>query len=182
MRVWLRPAAGTAEQAPAKRVRAGDQTAMSNQGDATQTRQGRVDWPLLSGLIPPLADAYVPRHETGLSLAASMVPGQTGVLIPADDAAGTSLGELGGTGKTQLAAAIAHVLWQQRAVDLLLWIPATGRDAVLTGYAQALEDVGEPVTGDGTELAAARFLGWLADTDRRCLVIFDDLGDPAILE
>jgi len=111
-----------------------------------------------------------------------MVPGQTGVLIPADDAAGTSLGELGGTGKTQLAAAIGHVLWQQRAVDLLLWIPATGRDAVLTGYAQALEDVGEPVTGDGTELAAARFLGWLADTDRRWLVIFDDLGDPAILE
>jgi len=93
-------------------------------------------------MIPPLADAYVPRQETGLGLSASMVAGQTGMLIPADDAAGKSLGRLGGTGKTQLATAIAHVLWEQQSVDLLLWVTPTGQDAVLTSYAQALRDIG----------------------------------------
>src|SRR5215831_2815630 len=91
----------------------------------------KLAWPLLSGVIPPLVDAYIPRQETGLGLAASMVAGETGVLVPDDDAAGKSLGDLGGTGKTHLAAAIAHVLWDQRALDLLLWVTPTGRDAVL---------------------------------------------------
>jgi tetratricopeptide (TPR) repeat protein len=141
-----------------------------------------VTWPLLSGLIPPLADAYVPRQETGLGLAANMVAGQTGVLVPADDAAGRSLGIMGGTGKTQLAAAIAHVLWEQRALDLLLWVTPSGRDAVLTSYAQALRDVGEPVPAAGPEVAAAHFLAWLAETDRPWLVVLDDLDDPAVLE
>jgi tetratricopeptide (TPR) repeat protein len=111
-----------------------------------------------------------------------MVAGETGVLVPTDDDAGKSLGGLGGTGKTQLATAIAHVLWEQRALDLLLWVNPTGRDAVLTTYAQALHDVGEPTSGTGPELAAGKFLTWLAETDRPWLVVFDDLGDPAILE
>ena len=124
-----------------------------------------VTWPLLSGLIPPLADAYIPRQETGLGLAASMVAGETGVLVPTGDAAGTSLGGLGGTGKTQLAAAIAHVLWEQQAVDLLLWVNPSSRDAVLTGYAQALHDVGEPDPGAGPE-GGCRTVPGLARRDR----------------
>jgi tetratricopeptide (TPR) repeat protein len=155
---------------------------MSSQGDDARARPGRVTWPLLSGLIPPLADGYIPRQETGLGLAASMAAGGAGVLVPTGDAAGKSLGGLGGTGKTQLAAAIAHVLWDQQAIDLLLWVNPSGRDAVLTSYAQALYDVGEPVPGDGPEPAAADFLDWLAQTDRRWLVVFDDLGDPAVLD
>src|SRR5215469_9289927 len=155
---------------------------MSSQSDAAQPRPGDVTWPLLSGMIPPLADAYVPRQETGLGLSASMVAGQTGMLIPSDDAAGKSLGRLGGTGKTQLATAIAHVLWEQQSVDLLLWVTPTGQDAVLTSYAQALYDVGEPVTSSGPELAATQFLAWLAETDRPWLVVFDDLDDPAVLD
>jgi tetratricopeptide (TPR) repeat protein len=141
-----------------------------------------VTWPLLSGLIPPLADAYVPRQETGLGLTASIAAGETGVLIPGTDAAGQALGPLGGTGKTQLAAAAAHVLWDQQALDLLVWVTPAGRDAVLTTYAQALQDVGEPVSSDGPEAAAAQFLAWLAETGRRWLVVFDDLSDPAVLD
>ena len=155
---------------------------MSSQSDTAKPRQEDVTWPLLSGMIPPLADAYVPRQETGLGLSASMVAGQTGMLIPPDDAAGKSLGGLGGTGKTQLATAIAHVLWEQRSVDLLLWVTPAGQDAVLTSYAQALYDVGEPVTSAGPELAATQFLAWLAETDRPWLVVFDDLDDPAVLD
>ena len=155
---------------------------MSSQGDDARAKPGGVTWPLLSGVIPPLADAYVSRQETGLGLAVSMVAGETGVLVPGDDTAGKSLGELGGTGKTQLAAGVAHVLWDQRALDLLLWVTPSGRDAVLSSYAQALHDVGEPAPSGGPEAAAARFLTWLAETDRPWLVVFDDLGDPVILE
>jgi tetratricopeptide (TPR) repeat protein len=155
---------------------------MSIQGEVAQARLENVTWPLLSGPIPPLADAYVPRQETGLGLAASMVAGETGVLVPPDDDVGKSLGGLGGTGKTQLATAIAHVLWEQRALDLLLWVNATSRDAVLTTYAQALHDVGEPAPGAGPEFAAGQLLSWLTGTERPWLVVFDDLSDPAILE
>ena len=155
---------------------------MSIQGEVAQARSGHVTWPLLSGPIPPLADAYVPRQETGLSLAASMMAGEVGVLAPTDDSAGKSLGWLGGTGKTQLAAAIAHVLWEQRAIDLLLWVNPASRDAVLTTYAQALHDVGEPATGTGPESAATQFVGWLAETGRPWLVVLDDLSDPASLD
>jgi tetratricopeptide (TPR) repeat protein len=111
-----------------------------------------------------------------------MVAGETGVLVPPDDDASKSLGGLGGAGKTQLATAIAHVLWEQRALDLLLWVTPTGRDAVLTTYAQALHDVGGPGSGTDPEQAAGHFLTWLAETDRPWLVVFDDLSDPAILD
>src|SRR5262249_61615861 len=67
-------------------------------------RPGTVNWPLLSGVIPQLADAHIPRHETGLGLAASLAPGDTAVLIPSDEM-GRSLGGLGGPGQTPPAPA-----------------------------------------------------------------------------
>src|SRR5690348_2967351 len=162
-------------------MRVGDQTAMSGRyPQSAPARPDEVTWPLLSGLIPQLADSHVPRQETGLGLAASLAPGDTAVLIPADEANRT-LGGLGGTGKTQLALAIAHALWDRHAVDLVLWLTPTNRDAVITGYAQAMQDVGGPAT-DGPEAAAAHFLDWLTETDRPWLVILDDLADAAVLE
>ena len=140
-----------------------------------------MSWPLLSGLIPPLADSHVPRQETGLGLAASMAPGDTAVLIP-DEEAGRTLGGLGGTGKTQLALSVAHALWERRALDLILWLTPSSRDAMVTGYAQAMQDVAGHAGGVGPEADALRFLDWLAGTDRPWLVILDDLADAAALE
>ena len=149
--------------------------------EGATARPDEVTWPLLSGLIPQLADSHVPRQETGLGLAASLAPGDTAVLIP-DEEAGRTLGGLGGTGKTQLALAIAHALWDRRALDLVLWLTPTSRDAVVTGYAQAMHDVaGTPAT-DGPEAAAAHFLDWLAETGRPWLVILDDLAEAGVLE
>jgi tetratricopeptide (TPR) repeat protein len=147
----------------------------------TAPEQPQVTWPVLSGLIPPLTDFYTPRTESGLALADSLDAGQTAVLVTADDAA-RDLGPLGGTGKTQLAAAIAHLLWNQQALDLLLWVTASGPDAVLTGYTQALADVGGPDLRARPQAAAAQFLAWLAETDRPWLAVLDDLTDPAALE
>src|SRR5215831_331338 len=147
----------------------------------TSRQSGQVTWPVLSGLMPPLADSYTPRTESGLALADSLRPGETVVLVTADDAA-RALGAMGGTGKTQLAAAIARMLWDQQAVDLLVWVTASSRDGVLTGYAQALSDVGAPDPGQGPAAAASHFLAWLAGTGRPWLAVLDDLTDPAVLE
>jgi len=144
-------------------------------------QSAQVTWPVLSGLMPQLADSYTPRAESGPDLADNLHPGETVVLVTADDAA-RALGGMGGTGKTQLAAAIAHTLWTRGAVDLVLWVTASGRDAVLTGYAQALGDVGLPDPHEGPEAAAAHFLAWLAETSRPWLVVLDDLTDPAVLD
>jgi len=163
-------------------MRVGDQTVMNGRHpDAVPARPGDVTWPLLSGLIPQLADAHVARQETGLGLAAGLAPGDTAVLIPDDEAART-LGGLGGTGKTQLALAVAHALWDRREVDLVLWLTPSGRDAVITGYAQAMQDVTGKPGGDGPEAAATRFLDWLTQTRRPWLVILDDLADADALE
>ena len=149
--------------------------------DGGLARPGPVSWPLLSGLIPQLADSHIPRHETGLGLASSLAPGDTAVLIPSD-AAGRSLGGLGGTGKTQLALAVAHTLWDRQALDLVVWLCPSTRDAVVVAYAQAMRDIGEAAQGEPAETAARRFLDWLTTTRRPWLVILDDLGDAAVLE
>jgi Tetratricopeptide repeat len=139
-----------------------------------------VTWPVLSGQVPPLTDSAVSRQETGLSLAVSLPPGQTTVLVPRDT--GRCLAGLGGTGKTQLAAALAAMHRDSRVADLVVWIHATGPDAVIGGYAQALRDVGVPDQGEGPEAAAGHFLAWLAQTTRPWLVVLDGLRDAAVLD
>ncbi|MEV7445725.1 tetratricopeptide repeat protein [Streptomyces sp. NPDC091204] len=92
----------------------------------------------------------------------------------------------GGVGKTQLAAHHARTAWQAGAVDLLVWVTATSRDAVLSAYAEAAVTVTDPddpqCTGlDDPERAAVRFLAWAQSTDRRWLIVLDDVSDPAHL-
>jgi tetratricopeptide (TPR) repeat protein len=151
---------------------------MSSLGQADQARSQPPVWPVLSGQIPPLSDSPVTRQETGLSLTAGLGAGLTTVLIPSDELGGRGLG---GTGKTQLAVALARMHHEQRMADLVVWVSATSRDAVIGGYAQALHDIGVPDQG-GTQQAAAHFLGWLAGTTRPWLVVFDGLRDAATLD
>src|SRR5712691_10939284 len=143
----------------------------------------KVPWPVRLGVVPPLAGSFSPRPETGLGLASSLSPGEVTVLNPAPDPGiPDPLAAMGGTGKTQLAAALAHSLWQARAVELLVWLTASGRDAVTAGYAQALREVGDAAPTAAPGAAAARFLAWLGETTRPWLVVLDDLADPADLE
>jgi hypothetical protein len=184
--------------------------------------------PVLSGIVPPLADSYYQRPETGLVLRAALYPGGTLVLTDdtwaddtwadetwaddSDNASGPVRRTLGGTGKTQLAVAHAHGLWSVRAVEVLVWVTAASRDTIIAGFAQAAGAVGalgpagrhgRDLSGRGpdgrgpdgrgpdgrgpdgrgpdAEAAAARFAGWLADTDRPWALILDDLSDLADL-
>jgi tetratricopeptide (TPR) repeat protein len=149
----------------------------------------RLTWPIRSGVVPPLADCYNPRVETGPALAATLHPGETVVLRDAERVAyglagtGTGFGPgAGGTGKTQIAAGFAYALWEAGAVDLIVWISATSRAAVLASYAEALADIGEADFGGDGEAAAQQFLTWLATTGRPWLLVLDDLADPADME
>jgi tetratricopeptide (TPR) repeat protein len=125
--------------------------------------------------------AHVPRSETGFSLA-GLPPGVTVVLVPAEGTARTGTGGLGGTGKTHLAAVSAAMLGRDPALQLIVWATAAGRDAVVSGYAQALRDVGVRAPGANPEQAAVQFLAWLARADRPWLVVLDDLRDRAVMD
>ena len=135
----------------------------------------------LSGIIPPLADSFHQRPETGLDLRAGLYPGDTVVLTHGEETA-TAPTVQGGTGKTQLAVAFTHALWAARAVDALVWVTATSREAIITGFAQAARTVGAADAGLSAEAAADRFITWLAHTRRPWALILDDLVSLADLE
>ncbi|XVU30506.1 tetratricopeptide repeat protein [Actinoplanes sp. CA-054009] len=115
-----------------------------------------VEWPHRVGVVPLRADCYQER---------ALPDGP--VLV---------LSGPGGTGKTQLAAELAA----RSRPDLLVWVTASSRQAILAGYAQAAAEVLRADPSD-QERAAARLLAWLATTGRSWLVVLDDLADPADL-
>jgi tetratricopeptide (TPR) repeat protein len=135
----------------------------------------------LSGIVPPLADFFHQRPETGLDLRAGLYPGDTVVLTHGEETAAAP-GPQGGTGKTQLAVAFTQALWGARAVDALIWVSATSRESIITGFAQAARTVGAADESWPAEAAAVRFIGWLTHTMRPWALILDDLASLADLE
>ena len=138
-------------------------------------------WPVSSGIVPPLAESYIQRPETGRGPWDALYPGSTVVLHSGGDP-GVPARRCGGTGKTQLAAAFAINLWSAGELDLLVWVQAVSRARIISGYARALADVRVAGPPGKPEAAASRFLAWLATTGRRWLVVLDDLAEPADAE
>lgn len=139
----------------------------------------RAAVPILSGTIPPLANPYLARTETGFGLADGRRPGETIVLAESAAALAT---QAGGTGKTQLAANFAHAMRDAHAVDVLIWVPAASREAILASFAQAAGEFGVHHPGETADAAARRFLDWLSRTDRRWVAVLDDVKSAADLE
>jgi tetratricopeptide (TPR) repeat protein len=136
---------------------------------------------LVSGIIPLLADAYFQRLETGTGLKAGLFPGETVVLTHGEETE-TAPAAQGGTGKTQLAVEFTHTLRNDRAVDVLVWVTAATREALVSGFAQAAGAVGAADPDSDAAAAAVRFSAWLSRTERRWALILDDLADVADLE
>jgi tetratricopeptide (TPR) repeat protein len=134
--------------------------------------------PVLSGTVPPLDGGFVARPETGMSLASGLSPGLTTVLTDGPEIAAGHERGVGGTGKTQLAVALARTLWETRAVDVLVWVNASSRESIITAYARTVSKVSATVPGENADTAAERFLTWLAKTRRPWAVVLDDLTDP----
>ncbi|MER7841927.1 tetratricopeptide repeat protein [Streptomyces sp. NPDC096040] len=96
--------------------------------------------------------------------------------------AGGVLAGMGGVGKTQLAAAHARTAWDTGELDVLVWVTASTRSAIVAGYAQAAAEL-LAADANNSETAAAEFLAWLEPKPgrQRCrwLVVLDDIGDPS---
>jgi tetratricopeptide (TPR) repeat protein len=142
--------------------------------------------PVLSGSVPPLAPGFQRRQETGFGLSDGLRPGETIMLVPAaggDPQGGmTAAGATGGTGKTQLAVGFAHTMWSARAVDLLVWVPAGNRTAIIASYARATADLDMAAGDETADGLAQRFLGWLRTTSRRWAVVLDGVTSPIDLD
>jgi tetratricopeptide (TPR) repeat protein len=126
----------------------------------------------LSGAVPPLAEGFFSRGQPPLDPG----PGKTTVLVHGD-ATYAAPASQGGTGKTQLAVAFHDALRDHRAVEILAWVNAASREALVTGFAQAVGLVDPGHWGEGAEAAAARFVAWLERTRRSWVLILDDLAD-----
>jgi tetratricopeptide (TPR) repeat protein len=134
------------------------------------------------GVIPPIAPGFAARTDMARSITGLLTPGTSLVLVPASSFAEGRRNWLGASGKTQLAAYIAESLWRSSAVDALVWISATDRASILSGYVQASVAITGFDPADGSDSVAARFLSWLNDTSQQWLVVLDDLPDPKELD
>nr|WP_237330735.1 tetratricopeptide repeat protein [Streptomyces sp. BA2] len=125
--------------------------------------------------MPQEAHCFQGRAVGG-RLAREMADGGTAVL-------GQVLAGTGGVGKTQLAARYARDLRDSGEIDLLLWVTAVNREAIVSAYAQAAEEWLGLARAD-SEQAAARFLAWLEPRPAggpSWLIVLDDLADPVDL-
>ena len=125
--------------------------------------------------MPALAEGFSDRPDTARGILDALIPGSTIALVPGSEFAEGKQNWLGASGKTQIAVMLAETLWRSGAVDVVVWISATSRSAVLSGYVEAwMAATGIEPTGTA-ESVAARFVSWLAETDQPWLVVLDDL-------
>jgi tetratricopeptide (TPR) repeat protein len=132
--------------------------------------------------VPPLADGFISRPESAPGLGQALAPGSTIALAPARSATPGTPDWYGSCGKTQLAAYVAESFWKSGDLDLLVWITASNRAAILTGYAAAAVAAMSIDTAGDADSVASRFIGWLAETERSWLIVFDGLASPWDLE
>jgi hypothetical protein len=126
--------------------------------------------------VPALADGFDARPETAPGLPTALPAGAAVALVPDRAAAPAAFPGpaaapgaqdwLRSSGKTQLAAYFAESLWQSGGIDLLVWIEATSRASVLSGYAAATAGVTGRAQASSCESVAAQFLSWLGETSR----------------
>ncbi len=134
------------------------------------------------GEAPPLAEGYTDRPDTARGVLDALVPGATLTLVPGSAFAEGPSNWLGACGKTQIAVIVAETLWRSGAVDALIWISATSRESMLTGYVEASAAAFGIAPAGTAESVATRLVSWLGTTDQRWLVVLDDLQDPADLD
>jgi tetratricopeptide (TPR) repeat protein len=135
-----------------------------------------------AGEVPPLAEGYTDRPDTARGIVDALVPGVTLALVPGSAFAEGPSNWLGACGKTQIAVIIAESLWRSPRIDALIWISATNRASVLSGYVQASTAAFGIEPAGTAESIAARLLSWLSATDQPWLVVLDDLQDPTDLD
>jgi tetratricopeptide (TPR) repeat protein len=134
-----------------------------------------VTFPVWSGSPPAVTDFFSPRPESGHGLdvgSAEAVQRSGG-----EQHALTVLVGPSGYGKTYLAAAVLRAAARSGRSDLQVWVNGSSPSAAVMDYARAAADIGLTDRGVPPDVAAARFLDWLARTDRRWLIVLDNVTD-----
>jgi hypothetical protein len=130
-------------------------------------QRGEPEWPHLVGRLPHKASAFQTR-EAAKAARALLADGATVVITGLD-----------GVGKTQVAAGIARAMWDARELDAMIWVTASSRATIVSGYAEAARVMRIGADADAST-AADRLLASLGEPNgRRWLVVLDDLTDPA---
>ena len=138
----------------------------------------QVDWPVRVGNVPEEAAHY--QHR-GIADQLDQALRSFGTVAPRQVLSGA-----GGVGKTQLAAhhTRTRMTDPDQRVDILVWADASTREQVTYAYAQAAQHL-FTTAPDDPEDAARLLLVWLGDPhkhqNRRWLIVWDDLTDPAAL-
>jgi tetratricopeptide (TPR) repeat protein len=132
--------------------------------------------------MPPPAEGFTLRPDTAGDLLEALVPGAAIVLGPGPETGEGEHNLPSASGKTQMAIRLAELLWRLDAVDVVIWISATSRSAILAGYAEAWTAATGIEPAGAAESAAARLVRWLAETPRPWLVVLDDLLDADELD
>ena len=150
---------------------------------AVGTLAASAEWPVRCGAVPPLADRFSTRPETGPDLAMALDRSAVIALVPRSRrvGAGSSHDWLRCSGKSQLAAFFAESQWRARSIDLLVWIDASSTASILSGYVEAARLITGTRLPGVAESVASSFLNWLGETERRWLVVLDDVPDIEVL-
>jgi len=112
----------------------------------------------------------------------TLVPGSAAALVSSRASAQGMPNWLGACGKTQIAVLTAESLWRSHAIDALIWISATDRASILSGFVEAsVAATGIEPTGTA-ESVAVRFVSWLGETRQPWLVVLDDLPEALDLD
>ncbi|WP_051711435.1 hypothetical protein [Streptomyces sp. NRRL S-350] len=129
-------------------------------------RRAPAAWPHQVGAVPNTAHCFQRRAV----LDTPGTPARCRILVGS-----------AGVGKTQLAVHEARTAWQAGELDLLVWVTAGSRAAILAAYARAIAEITGSEPAD-PEQGAREFLAWLrpggaGETVRR-LIVLDGLVDP----
>ncbi|ATZ22018.1 Tetratricopeptide repeat protein [Streptomyces lavendulae subsp. lavendulae] len=144
-------------------------------GESASAQAGRQG--LLVGALPLRASAFQSRPELRERIDAVRMGGGV-VLTQARPASAQVLSGMGGVGKSQLATQYAHQAVAE-GTGLVLWVPASEAQQIVTIYSQAALRVGAAgATGEDPEYDARALLEWLATTSSSWLVVLDDISDP----
>ncbi|WP_156960259.1 hypothetical protein [Amycolatopsis taiwanensis] len=106
------------------------------------------------GVVPARAGCFQDRAVSA-ELAQAITESRSVVLVAPELASTRVLSGLGGVGKTQLAADYAERVWAAGEIDLLVWVAAGSRDAIVSTYATAASELGWHNDGD-TEQGSRR--------------------------
>ena len=110
-----------------------------------------------------------------------LVPGSAVALVPDPAVVETLPNWPGACGKTQIAVMIAESLWRSRVIDGLIWISATNRAAILSGFVEASVAATNLEPTGTADSVAVRFVGRLSVTRQPWLVVLDDVPETVDL-